>query len=137
MSIRIVEISLFAVFLMLEGLYAYRLKTLKSFLNRFMLCYWASLIFLIILRIFEYSVSEVNLVIEITLAFISGVFLVVYLLSRGVFVLFEISGEGSSHPTCQSIKKHYVLLLTIGIGLLVFNAAFPLFLKLYLFYKFN
>jgi hypothetical protein len=56
------------------------------------------------------------------------------MLSRGMFVLFEISGEDINHPTCQTIKKHYVLILTMGIGLLVIQAGIPLFSILYSYY---
>jgi hypothetical protein len=56
------------------------------------------------------------------------------MLSRGIFVLFEISGEGINHPTCKTIKKHYVLILTMGIALLLIEAGIPLFSILYSYY---
>lgn len=140
MSVKIAEIFVFGVPLLVESLYAYRSKSFKNFLNPFTLCYWAGLLSRIILHVYEYNAAEIadtNLAIRIVLDLVSGVFIVVYLLSRGMFVLFEISGEGINHPTCKTIKKHYVLLLILVIGLMAFNAGLPLFIRLYLWYKFQ
>ena len=101
--------SIYALIVLIELANAYRLKTLAGFRDKNMLWFFLSVCFLLINS--TVSQTEIlkdavfSMIVATVLSIVTIFSLTGYLLFRGIFVLFAISGEGKQHPTCLRIKK--------------------------------
>ena len=92
---------------------------LSTFRNKYMLLLLASTALFIVSFICEKMLWEdgfLMLLATVVSGFFASYFLSVYMLFRGLLLVFKISGEGEEHPTCQQIRKiiqHPFLTLTI------------------------
>lgn len=103
-------VFLYGFSLLVESVNAWRLKSIRNFVGKYTLCFWLSAFLIVMSTICQRAISEPEgsvflMVVSLTLGMLGTFFLTVYLLFRGMLVLFKISGEGEQHPTCLTIKR--------------------------------
>jgi hypothetical protein len=117
--------------IVLELIKGKSLKSLFDFSNKYLPCLWLSLITCLLF----YSIRQVGgpvsslclRTITLLLLVVSEYLLAVYMLFRGMFVLFTISKEGLQHPTITAVKKltknRVTAFLYITFLILLFNIS--------------
>jgi hypothetical protein len=80
---------------------------LSTLRNKYMLLLLASTALFIVLFICEKMPWEdaFPMLAAVVSSLFAGYFLSVYILFRGLLLVFKVSREGEEHPTCQSIRK--------------------------------
>lgn len=136
---------IYGSFFLVELINGWRLKSTGEFLNKFTVCYFSSLVFIILAFALEFLLPEdlfFPYMLNYFFSFAGFFLLTVYILFRGVFVLFKVSGEGENHPTCVTIRKFiqrprraYVM-ISVALLLAYSPHIFALLIYLYLFLRF-
>lgn len=134
----IILILILAAVILLELASGRSMKPLFKFQNNLLLCFWLSIVFQMIKFFLQYYRSEsLAFIAAITLVgILADFFLAVYLIFRGIPLLFSLSKEGPKHPTIVTIKKlsnHRVFsLLFVTIFVMICHASeiYHLYLQL-------
>jgi len=104
----VIYASVCGLSLLLELINARRSNSIKGLLTKYVIYLWLSigLFFAIIAwqKLFAEHVLA-RLVGNLCLGITSSFSLAAYLLFRGIFVLFTISGEEQEHPTCLAVDR--------------------------------
>lgn len=128
----IITIIFYSLLLSLEVMNAWRSRAIKAFLDKYMICYWLSIVFCIALYVSRWFFSEsesllLMMTTELCFSLLSSFFIVVYVLFRGVFIFYRLSREGDQHPTCLAFKKFAkkpkIVFLVIVVYLLLLHAG--------------
>jgi hypothetical protein len=106
---------IYALIIFMEIVYACHLKSIGSFRNKYLLWFWLSL-FLLLVNIVYQTVtlddSVLSAIISLALSIFITFSLGIYLLFRGMLVLFRILGEtekGRTYLTIEKLKEHSLL----------------------------
>lgn len=122
---------LFLFMLMLELIKKEKIKMLINASSRYLTILWFSLIACLFFCFFrQVTASESSFLLKavtLILLIASEYLLVVYMLFRGMYVLFAVSKEGLEHPTILTIKKltknRIIAYICITIIILIFNVG--------------
>ena len=95
-------------FFVIELLNSWRSRSWRRLVDRPVFWLWLSVslsIIIVICRIAMPKDSVFYMVGSLGFSMLGAFSLTAYIISRGLLILFKISGEGEQHPTCLTIRK--------------------------------